>query len=86
MSSSGMLHHVAFVRTDVSEELTRATRRNIPEDGIFHRNDCAATLARPTSNLPNLTMDQGGVSKSKGIEPRSIKGTAEQQVHEVTAD
>jgi hypothetical protein len=65
MASSGMLRSVAFVRTDVSEELsaffirvtrigelvtlmkealsssemsvlTRATRRNIPEDAIFH--------------------------------------------------
>jgi hypothetical protein len=49
MASSGMLRHVAFVRTDVSEELsasiirvtriselrTRATRRNIPEDPIL---------------------------------------------------
>jgi hypothetical protein len=69
MASSGMLRHVALVRTDVSEELsasivrvtrigelgtlavtsnrrmprrntmsvlTRATRCNIPEDGILH--------------------------------------------------
>jgi hypothetical protein len=69
MPSSGMLRHVALVRTDVSEELvrrllvtanvvpslsilvtlmmeasissetsvvTRAIRRNIPEDSIFH--------------------------------------------------
>jgi hypothetical protein len=31
-----MLCHVALVRTDVSEELTRATRHNIPEDTILH--------------------------------------------------
>jgi hypothetical protein len=71
MASSGMLRHVALIRTDVSEELssvhqllvtvsvvpsspilvtlmkevlsssetsvlTRATRRNIPEDAILH--------------------------------------------------
>jgi hypothetical protein len=44
MVSSGMLHHVALVITDVSEALgnsetsvlTRATWRNIPEDTIFH--------------------------------------------------
>jgi hypothetical protein len=33
---SAMLHHVALVRTDVSEELTGATWRNIPEDAILH--------------------------------------------------
>jgi hypothetical protein len=44
MASSRMLRHVAFVRTDVSEApgssetsvLTRATRRNNPEDTILH--------------------------------------------------
>jgi hypothetical protein len=42
MASSGMLRRLALVRTDVSElgssktsVITRATRRNIPEDTIL---------------------------------------------------
>jgi hypothetical protein len=31
-----MLGRVAILRSDVSEELSRATRRNIPEDVILH--------------------------------------------------
>jgi hypothetical protein len=36
MTSSWMLRRVAHVRTDVSEERTKAKRRNIPENGILH--------------------------------------------------
>jgi hypothetical protein len=44
MASSGLLRRVALVRTDLSEApgssetsvLTRATRRNNPEDTILH--------------------------------------------------
>jgi hypothetical protein len=38
--SSGMLRRVALVRTGVSEELTRVTQRNIPEDTILHSHRC----------------------------------------------
>jgi hypothetical protein len=40
MPSSAKLRRVALVRTDVSEELTGAIRRNIPEDGILHSHSC----------------------------------------------
>jgi hypothetical protein len=40
MVSSGMLRCAALVGTDVSEELTRATRRNIPEDTILDTSKC----------------------------------------------
>jgi hypothetical protein len=51
MATSGMLGRVALVRTDVSEDeggvsssetsvLTRATRRNMPEDAILHLELC----------------------------------------------
>jgi hypothetical protein len=36
MTSSGILRHGALVRTDVSEELKRVIRRNIPEGAILH--------------------------------------------------
>jgi hypothetical protein len=36
MTSSVMLRRVALVGIDVSEELTRATRHNIPEDITLH--------------------------------------------------
>jgi hypothetical protein len=48
MAYSGMLRLVALVKTDVSEELTRATRRNIPEDAIIHN----STLSLNFSETP----------------------------------
>jgi hypothetical protein len=40
MASSGMLRCVALVKTYVSEERTRATWCNIPEDAILHSHRC----------------------------------------------
>jgi hypothetical protein len=40
MASAGILRRAALVRSDVSEELKRATRRNIPEDAILHSHRC----------------------------------------------
>jgi hypothetical protein len=59
MASSGMLRRVALVRTDVFEErsasetsvLTRATRRNIPEDAILQNK-----VAFPHSGRQELAM------------------------------
>jgi hypothetical protein len=64
MVSSGMLRRVALVRTDVTEEpgasfirvtkitsvLTRATRRNIPEDTILqsHRRENLKSYIKAT--------------------------------------
>jgi hypothetical protein len=58
MVSSGLLRRVAIVRTDVSEApgssetsvLTRATRRNNPEDTILHSH-CRETLKSYNTGL-----------------------------------
>jgi hypothetical protein len=61
MVFSGLLRHVALVRTDVSEEpgasetsvTPRATRRNNPEDTILH--------SHRRENLKSYTL--GGISR-----------------------
>jgi hypothetical protein len=64
MSSYGVLRRVNVVRTDISEELstsiirvTRATRRNIPEDAILHTLACFQflNLSHPAETRDNVT-------------------------------
>jgi hypothetical protein len=44
--SSGTLCRVVLVRADVSEELTRTTQGNIPEDAVLHWQMSSGTLCR----------------------------------------
>jgi hypothetical protein len=65
MVSSGMLHRVALVATDVSKELsasetsvvTRATWRNIPEDTILHshRHENLKSYKKKKSDIGEVT-------------------------------
>jgi hypothetical protein len=76
MASSGILRHVALVRTDVSEEfsasiirvmeelssfkasvLTRAIRRNIPEDAILHSHRCENLNLALNASVPSVLKD-----------------------------
>jgi hypothetical protein len=50
-----MIRRVALIRTGVTEELTRATRHNIPEDAILH----------PISHLRIMTKEMKKVDQTK---------------------
>jgi hypothetical protein len=59
MVYSGTLCRVALVRTDVSEELTRVTRRNVPEDAILHNFDTMAHFKITYENYSQRNEDDG---------------------------
>jgi hypothetical protein len=62
MPFSGMICRLALVRTDVSEDLTSATRRNIPEDGIFLIPEIFHFISRHAAVDSNLLERGDGLS------------------------